>query len=152
MLESLFNHAARLSACNYIKRRLVHRSFPVNIAKIFRTVYKLFLQNTAGGYFWTILFFNLQLYDLFSLIIEWETANWADDTTAMATSNAISSFELCSKNTKWFHDKSIKANSKKLPSFLKARGQMWIQVLREISFVTLHPKTSWSYIIYRAKL
>ena len=58
----------------------------------------------------------------------------------MATSDAISSFELCSKNTKWFHDKSIKANSKKKPSFLEARGQMWIQVLRGISFVTLHPK------------
>ena len=37
-----------LQVCNLIKKRLQHRCFPVNIAKILR---KLFLQNISGGYF-----------------------------------------------------------------------------------------------------
>ena len=37
MLESLFNKAAALQACNFIKKRLQHRCFPVNIAKFLRT-------------------------------------------------------------------------------------------------------------------
>ena len=37
MLESLFNKAADLLACNVIKKRLQHRCFIVNIAKSLRT-------------------------------------------------------------------------------------------------------------------
>ena len=37
MLESLFNKVAGLKACNFIKKRLQHRCFPVNIAKFLRT-------------------------------------------------------------------------------------------------------------------
>ena len=37
VLESLFNKAAGLKACNFIKKRLQHRCFPVNIAKFLRT-------------------------------------------------------------------------------------------------------------------
>ena len=33
MLESLFNEAAGWQACNFIKSKLRHRFFPVNIAK-----------------------------------------------------------------------------------------------------------------------
>ena len=32
-----FNKAARLKICNFIKKRLKHRCFPVNIAKFLRT-------------------------------------------------------------------------------------------------------------------
>ena len=37
VLESLFNEVAGLNACNFIKKRLQHKFFPVNIAKFFRT-------------------------------------------------------------------------------------------------------------------
>ena len=38
----------KLQACNFIKKRLQHRCFPVKSAKFFKT---LFLQNTSGGCF-----------------------------------------------------------------------------------------------------
>ena len=34
MLESLFTKAAGLEACNFIKKRVQHKCFPVNIANI----------------------------------------------------------------------------------------------------------------------
>ena len=37
VLESLFNKAACLQTCSFIKRRLQHGRFPVNIAKFLRT-------------------------------------------------------------------------------------------------------------------
>ena len=37
MLESLFIRAAGLKTCNFIKNRLKHRCFPVNIVKFLRT-------------------------------------------------------------------------------------------------------------------
>ena len=37
MLKSPFNKVTGLKACNFIKKRLQHRSFPVNIAKLLRT-------------------------------------------------------------------------------------------------------------------
>ena len=36
MLESFLNKVGGLKACNFIKKRLQHRFFPVNIAKLFR--------------------------------------------------------------------------------------------------------------------
>ena len=36
MLESFFKKAAGLKACNFIKKRLQHRCFPVNFAKFLR--------------------------------------------------------------------------------------------------------------------
>ena len=37
VLESLLNKDVGLQACNFIKKRLQHRYFPVNIAKFLRT-------------------------------------------------------------------------------------------------------------------
>ena len=37
VLESLFNKAAGLQVCNFIKKRLQHRCFPVIIAEFLRT-------------------------------------------------------------------------------------------------------------------
>ena len=37
VLESLFNKAAGLKVCNFIKKRLQHRCVPVNIAKFLGT-------------------------------------------------------------------------------------------------------------------
>ena len=45
VLGSLFNNNAGLKACNFMKKRLQYRCFPVNIAKFLRTH---FLQNTSG--------------------------------------------------------------------------------------------------------
>ena len=49
VLESLFNKVAGLQVCNFIKKRLQHRYFLLNIAKFLKTA---FLKNTSGGYFW----------------------------------------------------------------------------------------------------
>ena len=38
VLESLFDKVAALLACNFIKKRLQHRCFAVNIAKFLRTL------------------------------------------------------------------------------------------------------------------
>ena len=48
MLESLFNKVADLKVCNFMKMKLQHRCFLVDIAKFLRTA---FFQNTPGGYF-----------------------------------------------------------------------------------------------------
>ena len=37
MLESLFNKVTGVKACNFIKKRLQHRCFPVKFAKFLRT-------------------------------------------------------------------------------------------------------------------
>ena len=39
MLESLFNKLADPQGCNFIKKRLQHRCFPLNIAKFLRTAF-----------------------------------------------------------------------------------------------------------------
>ena len=39
VLESLFSKIASLEACNFIKKRLQHRCFPMNIAKFFRNFF-----------------------------------------------------------------------------------------------------------------
>ena len=39
MLEPLFNKAAGLKACNFIKKRHQRRCFPVNIAKYLRKAF-----------------------------------------------------------------------------------------------------------------
>ena len=43
VLESLFNKVAGLKACNFIKKKLQHRCFPVNLV-----LGATFLQNTPG--------------------------------------------------------------------------------------------------------
>ena len=45
VLGSLFNKVARLKACNFVKKRLQGRRFPVNIAKFLGT------ENISGGCF-----------------------------------------------------------------------------------------------------
>ena len=55
MLESLLDKIAGLQACNFIKKILQERCFPVNFARILRTA---FLQNTSGRIFW--LFYILK--------------------------------------------------------------------------------------------
>ena len=39
MSESLFNRVVVLKTCNFIKKRLQHNCFPVNIAKFLRTAF-----------------------------------------------------------------------------------------------------------------
>ena len=53
--ESLFNKVPGLKACNFIKKRLRHRCFPVKFAKCLQY---LFLQNTPGSCFWVLINFN----------------------------------------------------------------------------------------------
>ena len=43
MLESLFNKLAGLQACNFIKKRLQHRRFPVNFVKFYSKVPSLMI-------------------------------------------------------------------------------------------------------------
>ena len=51
VLESLFSKVVSLEAWNFIKKKLQHRCFPVNIAKFLR---KFYLKNTTGGCFCTL--------------------------------------------------------------------------------------------------
>ena len=39
MLESLFNKSRGLKPCNFIKKRLQHRCFPVNLTKFLRSAF-----------------------------------------------------------------------------------------------------------------
>ena len=49
VLESLLNKVAGLKVCNFIKKRLKHRCFPVKLHKFSRAP---FLQNNASGRVW----------------------------------------------------------------------------------------------------
>ena len=49
-MESRFDKVATLKSCNFIKKRLQHRCFPVNIAKFLRTVF--FIEH----HWWLLLF------------------------------------------------------------------------------------------------
>ena len=49
---SFFNKVAGLKPETLLRKRFRHRCFPVNFAKILRT---LFLQNTSSGCFWKLL-------------------------------------------------------------------------------------------------
>ena len=59
VLESLFTKVAGLRACNFIKKKLQHRYFPVGIAKFLRTP---FLLNTTSGGFW---YFQFEIHQPF---------------------------------------------------------------------------------------
>ena len=50
VLKSLFSEVASLEAYKFIKKRLQHRCFPVNVANFLR---KLYLKNTTVGCFYT---------------------------------------------------------------------------------------------------
>ena len=50
VLESLFSKVTSLEICKFIKKRLKHRCFPVNIVNVLR---KLHLKNTTGGWYCT---------------------------------------------------------------------------------------------------
>ena len=41
MLDSLFNKVAGLQTCNFIKKWLQHRCFPVNVANFIRTAFSI---------------------------------------------------------------------------------------------------------------
>ena len=64
MLESLFNKVVGLKACNFIKRRLQHKCFPVKFAKCLRVPFLqnlfsrvlFFLQNSK--FFWQFVTLN----------------------------------------------------------------------------------------------
>ena len=51
VLESLYNKVADLQVCNFFKKRLQHRSFPVQICKTFKNTYfEEHLRATASKY------------------------------------------------------------------------------------------------------
>ena len=52
VLESLFSKITSLEACNFIKNRLQHRCFPVNIAEF---LIKLFFKE---HYWWLLLYYK----------------------------------------------------------------------------------------------
>ena len=51
LLESLFNRVAGQKACNFIKKRLQHRCFPVNIATFLGTIFYRILPVAAFDVF-----------------------------------------------------------------------------------------------------
>ena len=67
MLGSLFNKVVGLQSCDFIKRRLQHRCFPVNIAKFLRTTF--FIEHL----WWLLLNFlqNLLKITVKKVISQW---------------------------------------------------------------------------------
>ena len=57
MLGSLFNNVTGLKACNFIKKRLQHWCFPVNIAKLFKNSF--FIEHL----WWLLLKTNLKNFE-----------------------------------------------------------------------------------------
>ena len=82
MLESLFNKVASLQACNFIKKRLQYRCFPVNIAKDLWTAFYtehfwwLLLKNMSIQYACYVRFTRGLLQLLFTFFY-WKTSKWA---------------------------------------------------------------------------
>ena len=72
MLESLFNKVACQKACNFIKKRLQHRCFPVNIAKFLRTPLKKIFEehlNLRAGLALTATSFPVLAEDLTQKVV-----------------------------------------------------------------------------------
>ena len=65
MLKSLLNKVAGLMACNFVKKSLQHRCFPVKFVKFLRTP---FLYGTFGGCFWWVYLSNDQILILHCFI------------------------------------------------------------------------------------
>ena len=58
VLESLFNKAAVLKTCSFIKQRLQHRYFPMNITKLLRITFfieHLFVDASMDCFLWPYL-------------------------------------------------------------------------------------------------
>ena len=80
MLESPFNKVAGLQACMFIKKRLQHKCFPVNIAKFLRTpilkyicndcFYISEIQTTSNAIYLLAenFIFNFRIYKIFSYL------------------------------------------------------------------------------------
>ena len=49
--ESLFDKVAGQMACNFIKKRLQHSSFPLNIAKFLRTTHFCYRTPPVAAFF-----------------------------------------------------------------------------------------------------
>ena len=64
MLESLFNKG--LQACNFLKDRLRHRYFPVNISKFLRTTFYRTPLVAAFGY---LMMINASFYELLAEMV-----------------------------------------------------------------------------------
>ena len=71
VLESLFNKIAGLAACNFIKKTLQHRCFPVKLAKFLRTPFFYRTPQVATSVLYesmekvvkkTVFFKNCQIY------------------------------------------------------------------------------------------
>ena len=78
MLESLFNKVADPKFYNFIKKRLQHRCFPVNIAKFLKTPYfEEHLRTAAISDFLNFLEYStlLQYFPVFS---SWIPATFSD--------------------------------------------------------------------------
>ena len=48
VFESLFNKVTSLQSCNFTKKRLQQRRFPVNIANFKKTYFEKYLRTTAS--------------------------------------------------------------------------------------------------------
>ena len=84
MWESLFNKYAGLEACNFIKKRLQSRFFPVKFAKFLRTP---IFTDTSRGCFWKYL--------MNSLFILFENNEWCHFVVRISSPAFISFYYVC---------------------------------------------------------
>ena len=84
VLESFCSKYGELKACNFIKKRLQHRCFPVKFAKFLRTP---FLQNISGGCSWKYL--------MNSLFVAFENNEWCHFVVRIGSPAFISFYCVC---------------------------------------------------------
>ena len=106
-----FNKVASLSPATLLKKRLWHRCFPVNFAKLLK---RLFLQNTSGGCFWLnkhklitrypyVLPFLLLSWDKFSLGLYKHWNRWQLSWYTYLAAHPVGIYLLKVNNRNMFH-------------------------------------------------
>ena len=81
VLESLFNKFTGLQTGNLIKKRLQHKCFPVNIAKIFKSIYfKGHLWTTTSRLYWfEVIIEKLSVIFIKTLLYPYKTAHFSNN-------------------------------------------------------------------------
>ena len=61
MQESIFNRVTGLKACNFVKKKLQHRCFPVKPAKFLKTYPAAASEFCSGGYVRIVIVSNIKI-------------------------------------------------------------------------------------------
>ena len=122
MLESLFNKFTGLQTGNLIKKRLQHKCFPVNIAKIFKSIYfKGHLWTTTSRLYWfEVIIEKLSVIFIKTLLYPYKTAHFSN--------NSHNTYKNADGNSKF---NITKLNLRKLTFWKQpaGTGKRWVSVI-----------------------